>query len=237
MIFLDNTAIAPNESAVDCAGAGRKRSLGRYSDTGIFGRDISKARILEETVEKFVASVLASPGRRIVHGTPENGKCEKRWDVLFSVEENGVKKSFAVEVKDDDKSFETGNMAVEIACRGVPSGILSTRSNIHVFRVPAADGVTPALLFLDTKKLRAAVLCGGASGEFKRRLSKRDPERQAVNILVPLERARKLAFAEFPAGSVGKNNGNVEQLRKFIDSIPLTSSGSDSNVPDFLVPR
>lgn len=63
--------------------------------------------------------------------------------------------TYAVEVKEDFKSVETGNLAIEVECYGEPSGITASLANVWVIVIPS--GPHNGLWMVRLDRLRAAV--------------------------------------------------------------------------------
>ncbi len=210
--------------------AGRKSALsgGRYAPKGRFSDDFLRARKLEMCVGNFFNKLFASTGVKSKCIWPDEKKKESKWDFILSIDKNGEERSLAVEVKDDDASFSTGNIAVEIECENVPSGLSTTAADVYVCRVPSSENRTaPALLVVPVENLRILV----SEERHRKVVSSRDPGHKSLNVLIPLHEARKHSIAEFGAGTTRSSDKGVSLMYDFAMSLPGTkrkSSGEEN---------
>ena len=131
----------------------------------VFCADLALGKAYESLLLEYIEhdSVIFSPPR-----------C-KGWDLIMTYGDNSVK----WEVKADRLAFKTGNVAIEIACNGVPSGITSTEADFYAYFIvqPFND---PTLYIIPTDKLKDLT----ANPEY-RRVKGGDGWRSAM-VLIPL---------------------------------------------------
>ena len=94
-----------------------------------FKNDLTKGKI----AENILKSLLESQNILDIKMNDCNDIQElKGWDIRYTTATN---KSVKIEVKNDLKSSQTGNVAIEIICSGKPSGITTTKSNYWAIMV------------------------------------------------------------------------------------------------------
>jgi len=219
-----------NEHAGSSVRVGRKSALcgGRYAPEGRFSDDLLRARKLEVCVGNFFNKLFESVGAESKCVWPGETKKESKWDFILSIGTKDAERSLAVEVKDDDASFSTGNIAVEIECENVPSGLSTTAADVYVCRVPSSENRTaPALLVVPVENLRILV----SEERHRKVVSSRDPGHKSLNVLIPLHEARKHSIAEFGAGTTRSSDKGVSLMYDFAMSLPGTkrkSSGEEN---------
>lgn len=105
---------------------------------------------------------------RLVRAT---GSADKRFDLNLAEGkeiEGKVKRLLTgeekVEVKRDFKVSQTGNVAIEIECRGKPSGIATTQSDWYAIALDGAEFESEVVIFITTERLQRLV--GAAPGRF-----------------------------------------------------------------------
>jgi hypothetical protein len=90
----------------------------------------------------------------IEHDTVEFApKCCKGWDVALTYEGYTVK----YEVKSDRMACTTGNVAIEIACNGKPSGVSSTEANFYAYFI-VYPTMSPTLYLIPTDALKELII-------------------------------------------------------------------------------
>ena len=128
-----------------------------------FETDLSKAK--KEEIE--AASLLLNKYERFrkLDKTLKFNN-DNRYDFSFLTEE---KKRIKFEVKDDDKSFKTGNVAIETRCRGHKSGISVTEAKYWIHKIEGTFYVFKTKLIKDkieNKKYERFVNDGGDPGSY-----------------------------------------------------------------------
>ena len=98
--------------------------MGNYD----FNKDIK----IEEHTKLEIMKFLESLGWRIL-----NDNFDYRYDILM--EKDG--KPFKLEIKEDFRCAETGNIAVEYESRGKLSGISSTEADIYLYKIHLSDKI------------------------------------------------------------------------------------------------
>tara|TARA_Y100000310_G_C20644818_1_gene795974 strand:- start:1143 stop:1601 length:459 start_codon:yes stop_codon:yes gene_type:complete len=109
--------------------------LGNYN----FHKDLE----VEEKNKTFICEFLGEKGYTILED-----RNDYQYDLL--VEKNG--KQFKVELKEDFKAEETGNVAVEFHSRGKPSGISKTKAQYYVYTVHLKEKIE--IVIASTRNLR-----------------------------------------------------------------------------------
>jgi len=88
----------------------------------------------------------------------KSGEADKRFDVNLAegkMSENRFASSLnAVEVKSDFKCAKTGNVAIEYASRGKPSGISTTEALWWAIELMEWDGVSRVMILIETERLK-----------------------------------------------------------------------------------
>ena len=64
-------------------------------------------------------------------------------------------KEVTIEVKEDVRTKDTGNVVIECESRGKPSGIMTSKADFWVFRVHTEDGILN--LLFKTKQVKQAI--------------------------------------------------------------------------------
>jgi len=109
--------------------------MGNYN----FNKDLP---IAKET-ERKVAALLEQMGFTVLDDNDTNA-----YDIRVLYDTDELK----IEVKEDFKCQETGNVAVETFCRGKPSGLSVTQAQIYAYVIHKGDGITLALTHVDDIK-------------------------------------------------------------------------------------
>jgi len=110
----------------------------------IFSKDLEVATKTEEKIAEVLARVTGSTIKRLNNN--------RDYDIL--IERKG--RDFYIELKEDFMAAKTGNIAVEYECRGKPSGISTSKSDVYAYLVH--ESATKQSLFLtDVKKLKDAI--------------------------------------------------------------------------------
>jgi len=116
--------------------------MGRYN----FKHDLLAAKLEEkEVADLLVAKVAAWQDFRIVMSEGKNAAYD------FSL----IPPPVHVEVKSDYMAQKTGNVAVEVECRGKPSGLNVTEANWWVYRIHTEEDVINVLI--DPSQLLMAI--------------------------------------------------------------------------------
>lgn len=110
----------------------------------IFSRDLEVAQKTEEKI----ASVLA----RVSGSTIKMLNDNRDFDILM--ERKG--RDYYIEVKEDFMAAKTGNIAVEYECRGKPSGIQTSKSDVYAYLIHESN-TKQSLYLTETKKLKEAI--------------------------------------------------------------------------------
>lgn len=113
-------------------------------------------------------------------------KCIKGWDIDLEFGLQGeklveelLKTKSKVEVKTDRMADKTGNVAVEYAYKGLPSGIATTEADVWAFVLYGGQ----VIIFIDTDRLKRL-----ARKYFKlERNVKGGDDNQSMLILIPIE--------------------------------------------------
>lgn len=107
--------------------------MGKYQ----FKADLLVAKLTEkEVAELLVTKVAAWKNHRVVLSEGKNVKYD------FSL----IPPPVHVEVKEDFLCKNTGNIAVEVECRGKPSGLAVTEADWWVYRIHTEDDVLNVLV-------------------------------------------------------------------------------------------
>ena len=99
-----------------------------------FNKDLPIAKATEDQISKFLEE---SQGFKFIATIDDLIKQDpgqysrKDFDLLMEKNEKRIK----IEVKEDFTCERTGNVGVEFACRGKPSGIETTRSDYYLYKV------------------------------------------------------------------------------------------------------
>jgi len=117
-------------------------------------------------------------------------KCIKGWDIDLEFGLQGeklveelLKTKSKVEVKTDRMADKTGNVAVEYAYKGLPSGIATTEADVWAFVLYEGQ----VIIFIDTDRLKRL-----ARKYFKlERNVKGGDDNQSMLILIPIEELTK----------------------------------------------
>ena len=88
--------------------------------------------------ERYVSNLLL---KKLKIGTLQynNNKDYDLFCELLSGEQQGSK--ITVEVKEDERAKETGNVVIEYESRGKPSGIATSKADFWVLRIHQQDGI------------------------------------------------------------------------------------------------
>jgi hypothetical protein len=95
---------------------------------------------IAKNTEAKVAALLEQMGFALLDSNDTNA-----YDLRVEFEGEELK----VEVKEDFKCTETGNVAVESHCRGKPSGISVTKADVYAYVIHHTDGVMLTLTHVD----------------------------------------------------------------------------------------
>jgi hypothetical protein len=98
--------------------------MGNYE----FNKDI----LIEEHTKLEIMEFLRSLGWRIL-----DDNFDYRYDILMEKDN----KTFKLEIKEDFRCAETGNIAVEFESRGKLSGISSTEADIYLYKIHLTDKI------------------------------------------------------------------------------------------------
>jgi len=114
------------------------------SDHNNFYDNLEYAQVGEEQVAELLE-------RRFkdfkLKGFNEDNEC----DIVADIDGREV----TIEVKEDVRTKDTGNVVIECESRGKPSGIMTTKANFWVFRIHTVDGIRNILF--KTVDLKQAV--------------------------------------------------------------------------------
>lgn len=88
--------------------------------------EFQKDLLVEENTKRDVIELLKNLGWKILEDN-----FDYRYDLM--IQKDG--KSYKLEIKEDFRCAETGNIAVEYECRGKPSGVHSTESDLYLYKV------------------------------------------------------------------------------------------------------
>lgn len=77
----------------------------------------------------------------------------KGWDVELTYQGYSVK----YEVKSDRMACRTGNVAIEVACNGNPSGVSSTEANYYAYFI-VFPAMPPTLYLIPTDALKELII-------------------------------------------------------------------------------
>lgn len=122
-----------------------------YNKGGILGYyNFSADLKISKEVEREIAKALSEKYDVEIIGELND---TATWD--FQMRFNKDNKIVSVEVKQDFKAKDTGNIVVEYECRGKPSGISSTKSDYYLYRVHQSDGIRHYLM--ETSKLKEII--------------------------------------------------------------------------------
>jgi len=94
-----------------------------------YDKDIKIARDTEIEVSKLLIDKYRATILEFEHSN--------KYDILALV--NG--KTFKFEVKEDFTCERTGNVGMEIKCRGKPSGINVTEADFYIYKLHTQDGI------------------------------------------------------------------------------------------------
>jgi penicillin-binding protein-related factor A (putative recombinase) len=94
-----------------------------------YDKDIEIARQTEIEVSKLLIDKYRA--------TIMNFEHTNKYDILTVV--NG--KTFKFEVKEDFTCKRTGNVGMEIKCRGKPSGIMISEADFYIYKIHTVDGI------------------------------------------------------------------------------------------------
>ena len=120
----------------------------------------------------------------IEHDTVEfSPPCCKGWDLELTYE--GVKVKY--EVKSDRMACRTGNVAIEIACNGKPSGVSTTEANFYAYFI-IFPTMSPTLYLIPTDALKELII------DNKYRRVKGGDGWRSEMILVPIEELYEFLF-------------------------------------------
>jgi len=103
--------------------------MGNYN----FRKDLKESKNTEQEIgllliKKFGANIIEY-------------RNDSKYDILANI--NGVNYTF--EIKEDFLSGETGNFAIEFACRGKPSGIETTEADFYIYKLHRKEGIVYTL--------------------------------------------------------------------------------------------
>lgn len=174
-----------------------------------FKEDLKRANVIESKGKDIVCEYYKNKGWTIEHVSNSIGKDSSK-DMTLQLVKNGKKFNSLHEFKEDFRCWETGNIAIEIACRGKDSGLTVTKSNfwnyfVHTGSNEACNGII--CLQIATSKLKEFVKKystkkGGESAEFyviplKDVLACNDFERICPSLVcdVPLMRHKQRTYA------------------------------------------
>lgn len=113
-------------------------------DHNHFGKNLEFA----QEGEAEVASLLAAKFKDF---KLKDFNDDKDCDIIADVDGREVK----IEVKEDVRTADTGNVVIECKSRGAPSGIMTTKADFWVFRVHLEDGIKNILFRV--KDLKQAI--------------------------------------------------------------------------------
>lgn len=109
----------------------------------IFHKDLEVAQQTEEAV----AAVLSKMSNTTIVSLNNN----RDYDILL--ERKG--RNFFIEVKEDFMAAKTGNIAVEFECRGKPSGIAVSKSDVYAYVIH--ENTKAELYLTDVNLLKEAI--------------------------------------------------------------------------------
>ncbi len=103
-------------------------NIGTYN----FHKDLKESKVVEKEVEI---------GLENHHGTVTliSGNSDYRFDLAVQFPKKGFEYS-TLEIKNDLKSGQTGNVAIEFESRNKPSGIANTKADYYIHRLYNKDG-------------------------------------------------------------------------------------------------
>lgn len=110
----------------------------------IFSKDLAVAQRTEEKIAEVLSRVTGSTIKML--------NDNRDYDILM--ERKG--RDYYIEVKEDFMAAKTGNIAVEYECRGKPSGISTSKSDVYAYMIHESN-VKQVLYLTDTKKLKEAI--------------------------------------------------------------------------------
>lgn len=122
----------------------KKQKGNNWMANYVFHKDLA----VSKKTEVHVAEVLSQISGATIKVLNNN----RDFDILL--EHNG--NDIFIEVKEDFMAAKTGNIAVEYECRGKPSGIATSKSDVYAYVVHEADQ-TKNLYLTDIKVLKEAI--------------------------------------------------------------------------------
>jgi len=109
-------------------------------------------------------------------------------------------KNCKIEVKRDFWTGTTGNIAVEFASRGKPSGISKTKSDYYAF-ILAEQFRDEVIIFIKTKRLKEIAREYYLKGSVK----EMGDDKTSLSVLIPIKELSKFAYNDRATDSVKEN--------------------------------
>lgn len=193
---------------------GRKNRGAYYGSEGNFKKDVQIAKKTENTMACALCDILGD--KRLLRSVEYLGdNRDSRYDFSMAVYNGNISREkvvVTVEVKEDQRCSETGNVGVEYRCCGEPSGINVSEADFYVYHVHT--GMEPddrVSLLIRTEDLKKAI---ADRAYFRTATSFRDgPDRPADNYLFKLPVMKSIA-----AAFIDKNDSAcVEAVRSAVD--------------------
>jgi hypothetical protein len=152
--------------------------MGNYN----FNKDLPIAK----NTEQNVANVLAQMGFTILDTNDTNA-----YDLRVRHGDDELK----IEVKEDFRCAETGNVAVESFCRGKPSGISVTQADLYAYVIHRPDRTVLTLTHVDD--IRSAI----EENRFHRKVDDSgDRGSNTVNYLFKVDKFINLSLMQMQMG-------------------------------------
>jgi hypothetical protein len=149
---------------------------GYVDDYEQFKKDLNVAKETELNVTQRLVKALENKGFTAEYTFNDDYK----FDVKLTLYKDGIfYKSVTIEIKEDFRCYETGNVGLEFECRGKPSGISTSQADwyIYVIHIPT-HSVIHRLMKTDTLKEMIKnkdyfrIVNGGGDGNSKNYLFK-----------------------------------------------------------------
>ena len=109
-------------------------------------------------------------------------------------------KNCKIEVKRDFWTGTTGNIAVEFASRGKPSGISKTKSDYYAF-ILAEQFKDEVIIFIKTKRLKEIA----REYYIKASVKEMGDDKTSLSVLIPIKELSKFAYNDRATDSVKEN--------------------------------
>lgn len=199
------------------------RKTGRkYAPQGNFQRDLSIARETEYQMAHLLRQILDDRENGIICSF--EGQClTSDWDFSMGYRNMAISKKqgirFNVEVKEDQKCHQTGNVGLEFMCLGKPSGIEITKADFYVYHIHTPETKEISLL-LSVKDLKTAIK--NKRYKYVRPTVQDGEDRPAHNYIFDLSVFKDIAICELNMG----NPENIICVRNYFNELAKEHLGA-----------